>query len=108
MSALDVDSMLFCRSMELLEHWSEHPPMSESLEVLLNAYTERRPGSSAPRESDDYRPEKPGSSMDPQQMAANMNAMGQGMGYTAVRPASALPPAVRAAIEKYEASRKPS
>jgi len=85
--------------------------MSESLESILNAWTERKPRGGPSQELDDYAPsQQPLPSMPPDQIVNNMRAMGQGMGMgaTAVKPASMLPAAVREAIEKYEASRKPS
>jgi hypothetical protein len=102
----EFDDMPFCVSVELLEHWEEHPPACESLEGILNAWTERKPASGRYGEMGDYAPsQQPQSSMTAEQIAANMRAMGAGMGLTAVRPESALPPAVREAIEKYERER---
>ena len=92
--------------MELLEYWQDNPPVAESLAALVGAYTERRPratGIVSDGSPSDRPPERrPGDEphMAPDQIAANMRAMG-GSGL----PASALPPAVREAIAKCEAER---
>jgi hypothetical protein len=42
----------FSRALDLLEHWESHPPVSRSLEILLEAYTNWEPKRRGPRADD--------------------------------------------------------
>jgi hypothetical protein len=93
--------------MELIEYWQDDPPVSESVVSLMSAFVERRPRADGivregPPSDHPGAPRGPAESahMPAEQIAFNMRAMGGD-----VQPASALPPAVREAIAKFEAER---